>query len=233
MMTVKVYLIGFDRPISVIGSPIFEDERFFVIQNDVSKKKIPWTNILYIEEIYETSDSIPAPIIPPGKRNKEELIQEMIAEASKRKKQSVGTPNVPVVDIPQDVMPQSIDLVNINIEFYGDKEETITLKVPADCLDGTYNPKLAKEIFNNPLINLKTGDLIISGVPEIDKNTVRFKTTSTKEIKEKFAVANTMVNSVFGAAQNSSQYGKMPSLKMDQQFAMYDSPFVKPVKFSE
>jgi len=47
----KVYLKGFDRPVSVLGEKLYEDERFFVIKSGAMKRKLLWDNILYIEEM--------------------------------------------------------------------------------------------------------------------------------------------------------------------------------------
>lgn len=254
----KVYLKGFDRPISVIGNLLFEDEKYLVLKHIDIKRKILWENVLYIEDVgFFESDPVDKQSAPvPSTEQKDRTLQDLISDAVKRKvdlqKQGVREPKsgqpagpgfqdnitnaigmqaVTQREPEQQVHYDKTDLTDINIFLTGHKQETLSVKVPKGVLTGGYNPALAQEIFGQDIVKSVMGDFVISGVPRVDGNNVYFETRSTADVKEKLNTAGSMLTTTLNAGQNMAQKPK-PSLALDENFSIPGSPFQKTAHFS-
>lgn len=67
MQKVCLKIPGVAKPHSIMGKRLFEDERYLVIADGNIHRKIPWDNILYIEEVVglEQEEPTPQPPLPP------------------------------------------------------------------------------------------------------------------------------------------------------------------------
>lgn len=236
----KVYLKGFNRPISIIGEPVFEDERFFVIQNDLFRRKILWDNILYFEEIIDATkaqvSSTEQNIIQDPK------IQNLIKQAVELKSRKVSPDvkssikhdlNVSQIE-PEELVHagDNQETKEITVVFSGFKTDSITIAVPASIINGSYSPSLGKEIFSNPSIQGIMGDFVVVGKPTVKGNNVYFETKSAQDLKSKVDAIGSMMGTVAKASNTMNKYGQMPSMSLDNSFSMSASPFEKPVLFS-
>jgi hypothetical protein len=239
----KVYLKGFKRPIAVLGEPVFEDERFFIIQNDVFRRKILWENILFFEEMVTPKEpNLPTDKISVDDPKLKSLVKQAIEAKAAKKAAQVAAPNnnvnvsqVEPEDLEQPVIqttaPQQ-ESVDITVVFSGFKNDQITMSVPASLLTGEYTGALGREIFGNASVQSIMGDFVVVGKPKLDGRNVYLDTKSAQELKGKVDAIGSMMGAVSKASESMGKFSKLPSMSLDNSFSMTASPFEKPVKFS-
>lgn len=228
MEKLKVYLKGFKQPYAVFGYRCFEDERFFVIQIEGSKRWIPWSNLLYIESLEAADEMLelepepsqsaaPPPTLPPNIAEKLEEALAVKGYASQK------TPAIP------DQRRQ------VTVNFTGHKQKTFSLEVPAKTLSSEKPSELSREIFGAPQIQAFMGDFVVKGSPRLDGDNVFIETVAPNQItkpdmmavQEKLKTTQKFLSSVVSAKPSQV------SLGLDSAFSMPGSPFTTPLNLQD
>lgn len=212
MLKVYLKIEGVRMPVSVLGTYVFEDERFLVIAQDVRRKKILWENILYIEEI--TADvvtDLPKNNLP----NKRPL------------------PPPDSAQVPSS--PTSLDsdeTSELTVSFTGELQRVFRIpNVSKKLASGNiWTPELAKAVFTNPQIKTILGNFIVKEC-QVDKSNITVVTGPSKKIQE---IKNKMdVLEKFGKMSESlaPRFPK-PSMKIPVDFSIKGSPFDEPISLN-
>jgi hypothetical protein len=206
----KVYLKGDEEPGAVIGSYLYEDERWLVLDNHGVKLRLPWRNIRYVEEFGSAPSAEPQAAEKPAPPQPKPL---------------------PPQSKPQE---QSQPRRKMNVEFVGYKNQSFTVEVDGSVEADKYSPQLSREIFMNPQIKAFMGDFVMTGSPEVDGANVRIQTLPTQDkfdgLKNKVEAAQQLV---MGLAAAGEKKFSPPASKFDVGFAMTGSPFQATVRLQD
>lgn len=223
----KVYLVieGTNRPYAVVGNFLFEDERYFVIDDSGLRKKIPWSRILYIEDTSAIEGQLQ--LSPPAQDT-----------------------DAPPADIKVDT-----ETTDINVFFTGHKERTFKIPniQKSILVPDSWSPDLIKTIFANPQIKAFMGDFVVASIDAKGEN-VYIKTAALNEAQTKqqgFKPVPTIqpseskniadltkgaeaIGQIFKAVSSIEKKFNKPASQPEQNtFSMSASPFDTPISLQE
>ena len=200
MYKVFLKIPGVPRPFSVLGNPLFEDERYLVILQDFRKKKILWENILFIEEIDQP--------LPPSSLETSSIDDE---------------PQIP----PQPEPPSETE---VTVAFSGATNQLFRIaNVPTKLLaDDQWSPDLAQIVFTNPQVKAIMGSFGVREC-KVDGANITIHTVSndaTEQLKTKLDVVQKFAQT---AANLSQPTFSRPTMNLPTDFVMNHSPFEAPI----
>lgn len=220
MEKVYVKIPGVDMPYGIIGNYSYDNEKFYVLDDAGIKKRILWSNILYIEDLRNA-------LVVPSEQTSD------VVEAP-----SINLPKV------------SDDKLELSVIFSGHKNQVFKIPdVPSKILGSEWTPDLAKVIFSNSQIKAFMGDFVVSEVKVSGEN-VNIKTEPLGQKKQEVVLPNKskltsdpalaaeklqkgaeMVSKIFQA--NDGAVFKKPTGPFVNNFNMTTSPFDSPVSFKD
>ena len=215
----KVYLeiSGVDMPYSVVGRYLYDDERFYVLNDGGIKKKIRWTKILYIEDI----ESLEVAVTQP---NNKDIVEPVKVEEVKGD----------LVDI------------NVFFTGHKEQTFKIE-GVSRDLLKkNSWSPELAKTIFSTQQVRAFMGNFVVSDISVSGEN-VYIKTVPTSAKKSETlatATANSATLAAEKLQKGAEVMGKIfqtatepkfkkPTGNYPTSFNMVADPFDLPVNLGE
>jgi hypothetical protein len=213
---IKVYMMlpGTDRPYSTIGKFLYEDEKNFVICEDVLEKRIPHRNILYTEHVRT----------PKGAEPAVEPLEHHSAPPT------APAPIQPPTE-PTDVM----------VAFTGATSNIFRIPgIDSSLLQGNkWTPDLAKAVFTNEKVRMILGDFVIKDCI-VDGPNITIVTGPSK--KSEAAVPGTIPPETARSLEALSRFVKdrkgtplpvvKPFMRPPADFSMTASPFDQPVSLS-
>jgi len=261
MQKICLKIPGVAKPHSIIGNKLFEDERYYVIVDGSIHRKIPWENILYIEEVvgldipeYETETPMPPPAPPEKEKSAASLkterpripfeeLRQMAVEA--RTTEPMSSTQIETAQLNRlngastDVVPsiQGYELVSAQVFFEGHKTGAFKIDgVPANLLYGNWTPELSRHIFSNEQIRGFMGGFNVEKM-QLSNGNVYIKTRSIndniiKPMEEKIQMVGQMHAKVAELKDAGQKRFHKPTLKLDNTFAMTSSPFDAPISFN-
>lgn len=210
MQKVCLKIPGVSKPHSIMGEKLFEDERYLVIIDSNIRRKIPWENILYIEDIvgYQPSQEEPqaplnqAPVQgqPPAtvfsSNNTDESLKaprvaydELKRIAQERRgheaqsaiqAETAQMNRVNGATVSEDPGVFSDELVDAQVFFEGHKTGVFKVSLPVALLHGQWTPELSRHIFSNEQIRNFMGGFNVEKM-ELANGNVYIRTRSVSD----------------------------------------------------
>lgn len=240
MLKVFIKIPGVNIPHTVMGKKLYEDEKYLVLVNNGLKTKVLWENILYHQEVVDVEE-VGDNNTPSGGKvetagDLKSLIEKVVREKQQRNIQNdVKQQKITNGATPQDLpTPLAGPVVDAAVIFNGYKEQVFKVSgIPAVLLQGTdMSPELSRYIVNDPQIKVFMGDFIFKKMSLKDGN-IYIETAKLESKQNDFSQKIDMMKKVSEVAQKTGYPGLAPTLKVDDSFALLDSPFDKPITLSK
>jgi len=209
MLKVFMKIPGVPRPHAVVGTFLFEDERFLVLAQDVIRRKVLWEKVLYVEELPTAKD----------------------LELDDRKGQENGPADVNAKGVlsTQTHRPTT----SITVAFTGATNKLFTIDGvdAASIAESKWTPDLARTIFANAQIKPILGSFVVKDI-NVDGANVTIVTDQIKKddvIADMHAKMDLVTKFADAATKVGAPRKGRPTMKLPTDFSMSMSPFDKPV----
>ncbi len=208
---IKVYMMlpGTDRPYSTIGKFLYEDEKYFVICEDVLEKRIPHRNILYTEHVRTAAA--------------EKTVSEPRTEAP-------ASIEAPKPTEQTDVMVAFTGATSNIFRISGIDSSLLQ--------DNKWTPQLAKAIFTNEKVRMILGDFVMKDCI-VDGPNITIVTGPSKktEVSLPGTIPPETARSLDALSKFVKESKSPPafvksSMRRPVDFSMTASPFDQPVSLS-
>jgi hypothetical protein len=262
MQKICLKIPGVAKPHSILGKKLFEDERYLVIADGNIHRKIPWDNILYIEEIVGLEEPPQQEHIPPADppvspdstvshsevsdatadrpRVSYDDLKRMAAERRGETPETNYQKEVAQSNRLNGASPEMVASINTGhalrsaqVIFEGFKEGVITVEnVPSNLLTGEWTPELSRHIFGNTSVRNFMGGFNVEKMTVASGN-VYIQTRSAGA--EKIAEVEDkvkMMGKMQDMAKSLEKTYERPSMKLDNTFGMTSSPFDAPISLA-
>lgn len=192
-----------------------------------------------------SQDVKPDGVSKTPKEVKNEIIRDAFKSMveSKKKKRSSGVETREImrsdakvisglsqIDPPPDPLTYDPDKkAPVDVVFEGAKNHAFRLNLPVELMSRGYTPALGREIFQNPEVKTFVNQIVLTSVPEVQKDKIVYQTGHIRDqgvdVANKLGVAAktmAMASSLGGSAGSTF---KKPERSFETDFAMKTSPF--------